>query len=183
MDQEGFLNEIRHRIKVALEQLITVSNLLPGQIIVVGCSTSEIQGEKIGSCSSLEIGETVFQELWSITEKRGLYLAIQCCEHLNRCLVIENECAEKYGLEIVSVVPHVKAGGSLATTAYYHFKNSVVVEEIKAHAGIDIGDTFIGMHLRFVAVPVRCKISEIGAAHLTMARTRPKLIGGERAKY
>ena len=114
---------------------------------------------------------------------KKLYLAIQCCEHLNRALVVEEECALKYGLEIVSVVPHEKAGGSLATVAMTSFRKPVVVETIAAHAGLDVGDTFIGMHLKRVAVPVRLAVKQIGKAHVTAARTRPKFIGGDRARY
>lgn len=183
MNKQNFLNDIRAKVSHALEHLIEISNLRPGQIFVVGCSSSEIQGERIGSSTNLDIGEAVFHGLFPIIEKNRLYLAVQCCEHLNRCLVIESICAEQYGLEKVNVVPHSKAGGALATTAYHHFKEPVIVEKISAHAGIDIGDTLIGMHLRPVVVPVRCEIKEVGAAHLTLAKTRLKLIGGERAKY
>lgn len=167
----------------ALEELLLEASLKPGHILVVGCSSSEIRGEKIGKASSLELAEAVFKGIYPVLQEKGIYLAAQCCEHLNRALVVEEECAEKYGLEIVSVVPHPDAGGSFASVAYRHLINPVVVDEIKAQAGMDIGDTFIGMHLKRVAVPVRSSIKEIGRAHLTMARTRPPLIGGERAKY
>jgi uncharacterized protein (TIGR01440 family) len=176
-------DEITAKINSALAELLHIANLKPKQILVVGCSSSEIQGKRIGSCSSIEIGKGVFAGLIHLLQTNGLFLAVQCCEHLNRCLVVEKECAELYNLEIVNVVPALKAGGSLATTAYTEFKEPVVVERISAHAGMDIGDTFIGMHLRPVAVPVRPQVKSIGEANLTMARTRPKLIGGERAKY
>ena len=116
-------------------------------------------------------------------KEKGIFLAAQCCEHLNRALVVERECAEKYGLEIVCVVPKAKAGGSFATTAYENFNAPVVVETIKAHAGVDIGSTIIGMHLRHVAVPVRLSMKQLGEANVTFARTRPKYIGGPRAVY
>jgi len=183
MDKQNFLDDIRAKVNLALDSLIKDANLSTGQIIVVGCSSSEIQGQRIGSCTNLELGKSVFQGLISIIEKNKLHLAVQCCEHLNRSLVVEKVCAEQHGLEMVNVVPHLKAGGALATAAYNSFKEPVIVEKISAHAGIDIGDTFIGMHLRPVAVPIRCAIKEIGSAHLTMAMTRLKLIGGERAKY
>jgi uncharacterized protein (TIGR01440 family) len=183
MENKSFLSRIRNSIRDACMHLIAVSNLEHGQIIVVGCSSSEVQGEKIGSTTNIKISEVLLEEICSIVNKNKLYLAVQCCEHLNRCLVVEKSCAEQYGLDVVNVVPHLKAGGGIATAAYNNFKNPVIVEKISAHAGIDIGDTFIGMHLRPVAVPVRCQISVIGSAHLTMARTRLKMVGGERAKY
>lgn len=167
----------------ALAELLSVAQLQPGQIIVVGCSTSEVLGHKIGSNPNMEVAEAIYEAIYTTISGHKLYLAVQCCEHLNRALVVERECMERYGLEEVTVVPHPKAGGALATVAFYKFNNAVVVEAIKAHAGIDIGDTLIGMHLRSVAVPVRSKVRSIGHAHVTMARVRPKLIGGERAKY
>lgn len=170
-------------VNSALDELLAVANLEPGEIVVVGCSSSEIQGKKIGSASSIEIGETVFSGLMPLINKEHLWLAVQCCEHLNRCLVVERDCAKQYGLEIVNVVPQLKAGGALAATAYNQFKSPVVVEKISAHAGIDIGNTFIGMHLRPVVVPVRGGLKRIGEAGLTMSRTRPKLVGGARAQY
>jgi len=177
------LEEIQESTKKALDRLLAVAGLKPGQILVVGCSTSEVLGYRIGSHSSLEVAVPIFAALREGVTANGLYLAVQCCEHLNRALVVERECMEKYNLEEVGVLPHPKAGGSLAVVAYREFKDPVVVETIAAHAGMDIGDTFIGMHLRRVAVPVRSEVKSIGHAHLTMARTRPKLIGGERAQY
>jgi uncharacterized protein (TIGR01440 family) len=167
----------------ALTALLDAARLKPGEIVVVGCSTSEVAGQKIGSSSSPEIAAQIIDGMLPVIREKNLYLAVQCCEHLNRALVVEDACAEKYGLEIVNVVPHPKAGGSLAAVAMERFHHPVVVETITAHAGMDIGDTFIGMHLKRVAVPVRTSIKKIGAAHVTMARTRPKLIGGERAQY
>lgn len=168
---------------LALKELLAAAQLKPKQILVVGCSTSEITGHDIGQNSSLEIGNKIMDALLPIAEEYDIFLAIQCCEHLNRALVVEQECCEKYNLEMVSVVPHQKAGGSLAAVAMKRFKEPVVVEKIIAHAGMDIGDTFIGMHLKPVVIPVRATIRQIGYAHVTMARTRPKLIGGARAKY
>lgn len=167
----------------ALEGLLTAAKLRPRDIVVIGCSTSEVTGQRIGSASSSEVAEAIMAGLLPVIHGNQLYLAIQCCEHLNRALVVERECAERYGLELVTVLPHAKAGGALSAAAMKEYRDPVVVETIAAHAGIDIGDTFIGMHLKRVAVPVRIDITRIGEAHLTMARTRPKLIGGERAQY
>lgn len=177
------LKLIREQTREALQGLLAVADLKPGNILVVGCSTSEITGQRIGSASSIEVAESLMDVLLPIIKENNIYLAIQCCEHLNRALVVEKECAEKYGLEIVSVVPHPTAGGSLGAVAMERYDRPVVVESIAAHAGLDIGDTFIGMHLRHVVVPVRLGLTEIGSAHLTAARVRPKLIGGERARY
>lgn len=167
----------------AVEELLTVAELKPEQILVIGCSTSEIAGHHIGHNSSLDIAQQVMAALLPLAKKHHIFLAIQNCEHLNRALVVEQACALKYNLEIVNVIPHEKAGGSLATVAMTSFEQPVVVENIAAHAGIDIGDTFIGMHLKPVAVPVRTSVKQIGQAHLTMARTRAKYIGGARAHY
>ena len=177
------LNEITERAKTALEELLAVAALKPGNIVVIGCSTSEVGGHKIGSNSSMDIAEALIKGILPIVRKNDLYLAVQGCEHINRALIVEEECAEKYGFEIVNVVPHRKAGGSFSTTYYANCRKPVAVETIQAHAGLDIGDTFIGMHLRRVAVPVRLSVKEIGKAHVTAARFRPKLIGGERAHY
>jgi len=167
----------------ALSELLALAELKPKDILVVGCSTSEILGKKIGSASNLEVARAIMEGIEPLTKKFDLFIAVQCCEHLNRALVVEEECATKYQLEIVTVLPHLKAGGALAVVAYEKFDKPVVVEKIEGHAGIDIGDTMIGMHLKRVAVPVRSGIKRIGDANLVMARTRPKLIGGERAKY
>ena len=167
----------------AAKELLQVAKAEPGDIMVVGCSTSEVAGAGIGTFSSPELAEVVFGGIYQATEEAGIYLAAQCCEHLNRALILEKEAARKYGYEIVNVVPQPKAGGSFATAAYKAFEAPVAVEHIKAHLGIDIGDTLIGMHLKDVAVPVRIRTREIGDAHVVCARTRPKFIGGERAVY
>jgi len=180
---KNMLDEIVLQTEKAVTQLLAAAGLKRGDILVVGCSSSEICSYQIGSHSSGDTGRAVFKAIFDITEQNGLFLAAQCCEHLNRALVIEEAAAEKYGLEPVCVVPWLKGGGSFATAAYYGFAHPVVVEHIRAHAGIDIGDTLIGMHLRDVAVPVRIDQKNIGGAHVVCARTRPKLIGGERARY
>ena len=175
--------EISSAARMAIDELVKESGIGRGDILVVGCSSSEILGSKIGKGSSFEAARAVFSEIYPALCEKGIYLAAQCCEHLNRALVIERECADKYGLDAVSVIPQPKAGGSFATICYESLQNPVVVESIRAHAGIDIGGTLIGMHLRAVAVPVRLSVSKIGEANILCARTRPKYIGGERAKY
>lgn len=167
----------------AAKELIEVAKLKKGQILVIGCSTSEVAGAGIGTFSSPEVAEVVFGGIYQATEEAGVFLAAQCCEHLNRALILEEEAAERYGYESVNVVPQPKAGGSFATAAYKAFEHPVAVEHIRAYAGMDIGDTLIGMHLKDVAVPVRIRTKEIGDAHVVCARTRPKFIGGERAVY
>lgn len=171
--------EARQGVKSLLERVKPEKD----QILVIGCSTSEVAGEKIGSHGSLDVAEILMQEFLKAAKEAGVYLAIQGCEHINRALVVEEACAKEYGLEIVNVIPHQKAGGALAEKAMEKFERPVAVESIKAHAGMDIGDTFIGMHLRQVAVPLRLPIKKIGQAYVTYAATRPKYIGGERARY
>ena len=177
------LETIRQEARAVAEELITTAQMKPGQILVVGCSSSEIHNSKLGTDSSQEIGQAVFEALYACTKEHGLYLAAQCCEHLNRAVIVERACALRNGYEIVSVCPWPHAGGSWATTCWQHFEDPVAVEEVRADAGIDIGDTLIGMHLKRVAVPVRLRISQIGAAHVVCAKTRPRLWGGERAHY
>ncbi len=177
------IESIKQAAADAVRELIEVSGLREGQLLVIGCSSSEIVGETIGHGSSTEAAEAVFEAVLPILRKKGIYLAAQCCEHLNRALIIERACAEKYGLEEVAVVPKPKAGGSFATAVWTHLQDPVAVEHIRAHAGLDIGGTLIGMHLREVAVPVRLSVAKIGNARLLAARTRPKFIGGSRAQY
>lgn len=167
----------------AAKELLEIADLKKDALFVVGCSTSEVGGAGIGSFSSPELAEVVFGGIYQATEEAGVYLVAQCCEHLNRALVMEREAADKYGYEIVNVVPQPKAGGAFATAAYKAFEEPVAVEHVKAHAGMDIGDTLIGMHLRDVAVPVRIRTGEIGDAHVVCAKTRAKYIGGSRAVY
>ncbi len=177
------MEQIKKQAKQAVTELIEVAGLQKGDILVVGCSSSEIVGETIGHGSSIEAAEAVYEAIAPILAEKGIYLAAQCCEHLNRALIIEKTCAKAYGLEPVCVVPQPKAGGSFATTAWKRFESPVAVEHVRAQAGLDIGGTLIGMHLREVAVPVRLSLSAIGNALLLCARTRPKFIGGSRAHY
>ncbi len=167
----------------AAKELLEIAGLKKGDLFVVGCSTSEVGGAEIGSFSSPELAEMVFGGIYQATEEAEVYLVAQCCEHLNRALVLEREAAQRYGYEAVNVIPQPKAGGSFATAAYKAFEEPVMVEHVKAHAGMDIGDTLIGMHLKDVAVPVRIRTTQIGDAHVVCARTRPKYIGGGRAVY
>ncbi|MGY4688410.1 TIGR01440 family protein [Salibacterium sp. K-3] len=152
-------------------------------VFVIGASTSEVTGSRIGSAGSEEAAEALYDILSSFQEETGVHLAFQGCEHINRALVVERASAEWFGFEEVVTVPHRRAGGAMAAHAYSSFSDPVVVEHVRADAGIDIGDTFIGMHLKHVAVPVRSRVTSIGGAHVTMAVTRPKLIGGARARY
>ncbi len=177
------MENIREQANKAINELIEIAELKQGDLVVIGCSSSEIVGGSIGKNSSLEAAEQVFEGIYPVLKEKGIHLAAQCCEHLNRALIIEREAAEKFGYEIVSVVPQPKAGGSFATTAFKSFNDPVAVECINAKAGMDIGGTFIGMHLKRVAVPVKLSLNRIGDAILLCARTRPKYIGGERAKY
>lgn len=177
------LEQISLEAKNVINELIEKAQLQKGQLLVVGCSSSEITGSVIGHGSSLEAAQAVFSAIYPILQEKGIYLAAQCCEHLNRAIIIEREYAEKKGYEIVNVVPQPKAGGSFATTAYQNFKEAVAVEHIKADAGLDIGLTLIGMHLKDVAVPLRLSVKSIGFAQISCARTRPKFIGGVRAHY
>jgi len=171
------------QLEVIISDFCKQVALTSQQIFVVGCSTSEVIGEKIGTSGTSDVAEMIFAEFQKLQNKTGIQLAFQCCEHLNRALVVERATALARNLEIVSVVPVRTAGGAMATYAYEHMKDPVVVEFVKADAGIDIGDTFIGMHLKHVAVPVRASIKQLGSAHVTLATTRPKLIGGARAVY
>lgn len=177
------LEEIKKQTQAVVKELIETADMKRGQLFVVGCSSSEIAAHRIGSYSSAEIGQAVFDAIQEELSPRGIYLAAQCCEHLNRALILEKKAAIKYGYEMVNVVPQLKAGGSFATAAYHGFTNPVAIERIQAQVGIDIGDTLIGMHLRPVAVPVRTAVDRIGEAHVVCARTRLKYIGGERAAY
>lgn len=177
------LKEIAAQTKQICLELLEQAHLEKQDILVVGCSSSEIAAHRIGSYSSAEIGEAVFTALQDIAKEQEIALAAQCCEHLNRALIVEKETAKRYSLPIVSVIPQLKAGGSFASAAYRLMTQPVAVETICAQAGIDIGDTLIGMHLAPVAVPVRTSLSCIGNAHVVCAKTRPKYIGGERAVY
>ncbi len=174
--------EIRAQADRAVRELLAAAQIEKGDIFIVGCSTSEIMGERIGKGSSPEAAKAVYDGVLPALRERGVYLAAQCCEHLNRAVIVER-AALLPGTEICNVVPQLHAGGAFAMTVYQNAAHPVAVEEIKAAAGMDIGDTLIGMHLRHVAVPVRISVKRIGEANLVCARTRPKFIGGSRAQY
>ena len=175
--------EITAQARQAAEELMAASGRKKGQILVVGCSSSELVGARIGKGSSLEAAQAAFAGIYPLLREKGIYLAVQCCEHLNRALIVEHELAEARGFEIVNAVPQPHAGGSFAVTAWANFEEPVAVDTIVADAGMDIGGTLIGMHLRRVAVPVRLSLDHIGEALLLCARTRPKYIGGSRTVY
>ena len=177
------LKAISEQTERILTHLLDDHPLREGSVFVIGCSSSEVAGGRIGQHSSAEIGQAVFAAAQYVLAGRKLFLACQCCEHLNRALVVEAACAAQYGYEPVSAVPWLHGGGSFATAAYYGFSHPVVVEHIQASGGLDIGDTLIGMHLKDVAVPVRPVLDRIGNAHVVAAYCRPRLIGGERARY
>lgn len=175
--------EITSQAQSIVTELLEQSKLKPGFLFVIGCSSSEIVGKRIGKGSSMEAARAAFEGIYPILQNRGIHLAVQCCEHLNRALVMERAAAEAKGYEIVNVMPQPHAGGSFAVTAWNAFEDPVAVETIQADAGMDIGGTLIGMHLRRVAVPVRTSLNHIGEAIVLCARTRPKYIGGPRAVY
>lgn len=177
------LERIKQDATRAVSELLTTANLKPGDLLVIGCSSSEMVGEKIGTHSSVDAANALAQAVLPLLKEAGVYLAVQCCEHLNRALIIESAVAEKFGYEPVNVVPQPKAGGSFATAVWGWMEHPTAVEHIRAHAGLDIGGTLIGMHLREVAVPVRLSVKTIGEAPILCARTRPKFIGGCRAVY
>ncbi len=181
VDDEQMIARIQAEVREAAEELVTAARLTKGQIVVVGCSSSEVAGKKLGTHSTPAVGKAIFDALSEVFAPRGIYLAAQCCEHLNRALIIEREAVAS--AECVNVVPVPKAGGSFATAAYHGFQHPVALESIRADAGLDIGGTLIGMHLKQVAVPVRLTRDHIGDAILLAARVRPKFIGGERAVY
>lgn len=180
---ESLYETVRAQAAQAAGELLAQAELKPGDIFVVGCSSSEIIGNVIGKGNSVEAAQAVYDGIAPLLRARGLYLAAQCCEHLNRVLILEAEAAEKYGYEPVCVVPWEHGGGSFGTTVYRNLEKPVAVEHVRARAGMDIGQTLIGMHLCDVAVPVRVSLKQIGEAVLTCARTRPKYVGGPRARY
>ena len=175
------MQQIAEQAAAAVRELCEAAKLKKGDILVVGCSTSEVRGSKIGTDSAPETAEVLFQAIAGVLQSKGIYLAAQCCEHLNRAIIVSRAAVP--GQEIVNVVPQPKAGGSFATAAYKYLNDPGAVEHIRADAGLDIGGTLIGMHLKQVAVPVRLQTKHIGEAIVLAARTRPKFIGGVRARY
>lgn len=176
-------DKIMEEARKAMTELMERGNFKAGNIVVVGCSSSEIMGENIGKGSTPEAAQAVVEGIMPVVEAHGGLLAAQCCEHLNRALVVERATAEKFGYDVVCVRPRPKAGGSFATAVYDYFTDPVVVEHVRAAAGLDIGNTLIGMHMKDVAVPLRLEVKRIGDAWVNAAYSRPKLIGGVRAEY
>lgn len=174
-------SELTKQAENVTKEIVEKAGLKKGQILVVGCSSSEICGDRIGTNSNLEVAQAVFKGIYDVLQEKGIYLAAQCCEHLNRAIIVERKAVPF--ADIVNVVPQPKAGGSFGTTAYKTFEEPVALEEIKADAGIDIGGTLIGMHLKKVAVPVKLENRKIGEANVLAARVRTKFIGGQRAIY
>jgi len=174
---------IQEEMKQVLEDLLAAMPLSEKHVLVVGASTSEVIGKRIGSGGSDQVAAALFAAIGDVQKRHGFHLAFQCCEHLNRALVVERKTAETFNWPEVTVIPVPHAGGAMASHAFHHLDDAVVVEQIQADAGVDIGDTLIGMHLKPVAVPVRSSVRQVGNAHVTMAKTRPKLIGGARAVY
>ena len=181
VENKDLLAQVKEESANAARQLAEAAKLHKGQIVVVGCSTSEVVGHNVGSWSTPEVANAIFEGLNSVFAPMGVYIAAQCCEHLNRALIVEHEAVPNG--EIVNVMPQPKAGSSFATAAYHSFRHPVALEEIRADAGLDIGGTLIGMHLKKVAVPIRLQQNHIGQAIVLAARVRPKFIGGERAIY
>ncbi|GLV48264.1 UPF0340 protein [Thermus sp. LT1-2-5] len=176
---------LKRQAEAAIREFLELFPLPQGGLFVLGGSTSEVLGERVGTRPSLEVAEAILEGLLPPLLERGVYVAVQGCEHLNRALVVEREAARAYGLEEVTVFPHPKAGGALATAAFLRFREPIMVESLKAqaHGGMDIGGVLIGMHLRPVAVPLRLSVRKLGEAVLLAAKTRPKLVGGARAVY
>ncbi|ODG91927.1 TIGR01440 family protein [Gottfriedia luciferensis] len=177
------LKLVAGQIKTLLNELNDHVSFTSDHVLVIGCSTSEVSGQRIGTSGTIEVAEVLFNEIKAFQDETGVQLAFQCCEHLNRAIVVQRKTAKRLQLDEVTVIPVRTAGGALASYAFRHIHDAVIVEHIKADAGIDIGDTLIGMHLKHVAVPLRTSIKQVGQAHITAAKTRPKLIGGARAVY
>lgn len=179
------MEELVNNLQESLESLISKAKVVPGEILILGASTSEVLGESIGKGSSQELGTVLVKNIQDICDDHGLYLAVQGCEHLNRALVVSKACQEAYRLQRVNAVPALHAGGACSLAAYERLPEARMVKSLRHQAalGVDIGDTFIGMHLRPVVVPVRTSIDTLGKAHITFCRTRPPFVGGERAQY
>ncbi|WP_240733029.1 TIGR01440 family protein [Jeotgalibacillus sp. S-D1] len=174
---------MQEELRAILDEYQGQAQLKPGQLFVIGCSTSEVVGKRIGTSGTDDVAASLFEGFTRFSKSTGVDIAFQGCEHINRSLVMERNAAEKRGYDEVAVIPVRRAGGAMASFAYRNMADPVIVEHVKAQGGIDIGDTFIGMHLKHVAVPVRVSTRSLGEAHITLARTRPKLVGGSRAVY
>ena len=175
--------ELKDQLTEIVNDILAEARLKKGDFFVLGCSTSEVVGGHIGKNSSAEVGQWIIRTLKELLDPKEIALAVQGCEHLNRALVVERTVAEAKNFEIVSVVPALHAGGACSVAAFDQFNDPVEVEHVVGQAGIDIGDTSIGMHLKHVQVPVRPRLKTLGQAHVTALRSRPKYIGGPRANY
>ncbi len=175
--------EIKKQVLALFKEILEEAKLKKGDLVVLGCSTSEVIGSRIGTNSQFDCAKAMYESFYPYLKEKGIFLAAQCCEHLERALVVEREYAISHSLEIVNAVPQPKAGGSSATAAYQMFSDPVLVLHVKADAGVDIGGTLIGMHLKEVAVPIKTSLRKIGDANIVCARTRPRFVGGERAVY
>ena len=180
---KALLESIKNDAEAAVSAIVSEAKLESGDLFIVGCSSSEVLGEKIGTNSSVDVADAIFKGIYGVLKDKGIFMAVQCCEHLNRAVILEKKAAKLFGYDEVNVIPQPKAGGSLGTLAFERLENAVAVEKVRADAGLDIGLTMIGMHLKEVAVPLRLPIKKIGNAPIVCARTRPKFIGGIRAKY
>lgn len=177
------LSLVKQQLSKLLSELQELVEITSDHVLVIGCSTSEVSGKRIGTSGTVEVAEAIFDSFKKFQDDTGVQLAFQCCEHLNRALVVQRKTATSLSLDEVTVIPVRSAGGALASHAYRNLEDAVIVEFIKADVGIDIGDTLIGMHLKHVAVPLRTSVKQVGQAHIAVAKTRPKLIGGQRAVY
>lgn len=180
---KALLESIKNDAQAAASAIVSEAKLESGNLFIVGCSSSEVLGEKIGTNSSLDVADAIFEGIYGVLKAKGIFMAVQCCEHLNRAVILEKKAAKMFGYEQVNVIPQPKAGGSLGTLAFERLESAVAVEKVRADAGLDIGLTMIGMHLKEVAVPLRIPVKKIGNAPIVCARTRPKFVGGVRAKY
>lgn len=180
---KALLESIKKDAEAAVSAIVSEAKLESGDLFIVGCSSSEVLGEKIGTNSSLDVADAIFEGIYGVLKAKGIFMAVQCCEHLNRAVILEKKAAKMFGYEQVNVIPQPKAGGSLGTLAFERLESAVAVEKVRADAGLDIGLTMIGMHLKEVAVPLRIPVKKIGNAPIVCARTRPKFVGGVRAKY
>ena len=162
------------------DELKDMSFFKKGELCIIGCSTSEVIGEKLVQWDQWILLKKALKQ---IEKDTGVSFVFQGCEHINRAITMESTNFNPLTMEEVTVVPDVHAGGSLSTYAYQHMKDPIVVEHITVPKGIDIGQTLIGMHIKHVCVPVRTSVKQVGEAIVTIATSRPKKIGGERAKY
>ena len=182
-EQNELKQEIFAALTAAVDALVEAGGIQPGGMIVLGCSTSEVAGARIGKGSVPELGDVIAEAMLTACGKHGLYAAFQCCEHLNRAIVMEQAALMARGLMQVKAIPQPKAGGSVPAAAWKRLTAPVLTPFVQADAAIDVGDTLVGMHIRPVAVPLRIDTDKVGHANLVMAYSRLPYIGGSRAVY